>query len=269
MFYPCSLDLGDPAERKQGLIVLTPAESKRLLAKAVVTLPEVQRAYVKGRLAITAGTTNCLVVEELTGEKIEPHRFCVGMNAAGMLTMSLEESRIWGRFFLNGELVDTPYPEFIKSLGQGDVIIKGGTAVDPMGNVGVLMSNPTGGAVGAMFGPASAQGIPIVAPVGLEKLIESVPDAAAGWGQLTLDYAMGIRVGLASLTSPLVLTEVQALAVLAGVRARLVSSGGIGGSEGAIVLLLDGRGESLEMAIRIVEGIKGEPRIEVPAHQLS
>lgn len=269
MFYPCSLDLGETAQLRQGLVALTPAESKRLLAKAVVSLPEVQWAYSNGRLAITAGTTNCLVLEELTGEKIEPHRFCVGMSAAGMLTMSLEEGRIWGRFFLKGELVDTPYPDFIKSLGKGDVIIKGGTAVDPMGNVGVLMSNPNGGAVGAMFGPASAQGIPVIAAVGLEKQVESVPDAAAGWGQLTLDYAMGIRVGLASLTSPLVLTEVQALAILAGVRARLVSSGGIGGSEGAVILLLEGYKGNLDKAVHMVEGVKGEPRIEVPVHQLS
>ncbi|OFW59212.1 MAG: hypothetical protein A2133_00290 [Actinobacteria bacterium RBG_16_64_13] len=251
------------------MIVLTPAESKRLLAKAVVSLPQVQWAFANGRLAVTAGTTNSFVLEELTGEKIEPDRFCVGMSAAGMLTMSLEEGRIMGRFFQNSEKVDTPYPDFLKSLGKGDVIVKGATAVDPMGNAGVLMSNPTGGAVGAMFGPASAQGISVITPIGLEKLVPSVPDAAAGWGQLSLDYAMGIKVGMASLSSVLVVTEVEALAVLAGVRARLVSSGGIGGSEGAVILLLEGSEGNLDKATGVVEGVKGEPRIEVPAHQLS
>jgi hypothetical protein len=269
MFYPCGVDIDNVAEVKQALVVLTPAESKRLLAKAVVSLPEVRRAYANGRLAITAGTTNSFVLEELTGEKIEPHRFSVGMSAAGTLTMSLEEGRVWGRFFHDGELVDTPYPEFIKSLGKGDVIIKGGTAVDPAGNVGVLMSNPTGGAVGAMFGPASAQGIPVITAIGLEKLVQSVPEAAAGWGQLTLDYAMGIKVGLASLSSPLVVTEVQALAILANVRARLVSAGGIGGSEGAVILLLEGDNESIDKALGVVGGVKGEPSIAVPRHQLS
>lgn len=269
MFYPSKIDLSDTAKVKQGLIVLTPAESRRLLAKAVVSLPEVQWAFAHGRLAVTAGTTNCFVVEELTGEKIEPHRFCVGMSAAGMLTMSLEEGRIWGRFYLKGKHVDTPYPKFLKSLSKGDVIVKGATAVDPMGNVGVLMSNETGGGVGAMFGPASARGIPIITPVGLEKQIASVPDAAVGWGQLTLDYAMGIRVGPASLTGWLAVTEVQALAILTGVRARHVSSGGIGGSEGAVILLLEGYKESLDKALEIVESIKGEPKIEVPRHQLS
>jgi hypothetical protein len=269
MFYPCGVEADSGAEVEQALVALTPAESKRLLAKAVVALPEVRQAYAHGRLAITAGTTNSFVVEELTGERIEPQRFSVGMSAAGMLTMSLEETRVWGRFYHEGESVDTPYPEFIKSLGKGDVIIKGGTAVDPGGNVGVLMSNPTGGAVGAMFGPASAQGIPVISAIGLEKLVPSVPDAAAGWGQLTLDYAMGVKVGLASLSSPLAVTEVQAFAILAAVRARLVSSGGIGGSEGAVILLLEGSGANIKKAIDLVEGIKGEPSITVPRHQLS
>lgn len=269
MFYPCRLGPCDPSTNRQALIVLTPAESRRLLAKAVANLPEVRWAYANGRLAVTAGGGCAFVLEELTGEKIEPHRFSVGMSAAGMLTMTLEEGRIMGRFLDKGQPVDTPYPDFLKSLGKGDVIIKGATAVDPMGNAGVLMSNPTGGAVGAMFGPASAQGISIIAPVGLEKLVPSVPDAAAGWGRLTLDYVTGIPVGMASLTNILVVTEVEALAVLAGVRARLVSAGGVAGSEGAVVLLLEGAKQDLDKAVETVEGVKGEPKVEVPVHQLS
>jgi hypothetical protein len=180
MFYPCSIDLKNLSKVKQGIVVLTPAESKRLLAKAVAGLPEVQWAYANGKLAVTSGTTDSFVVEELTGEKIEPYRFCVGMSAVGMLTMSAQEDRVLGRFYDKGQRVDTPYPELIKSLGKGDVIIKGANAVDPSGNAGVLLSNDAGGLVGAMFGVASARGIPVISPVGLEKQIVSVPDAAAG-----------------------------------------------------------------------------------------
>ncbi|OFV85181.1 MAG: hypothetical protein A2W26_09880 [Acidobacteria bacterium RBG_16_64_8] len=251
------------------MVVLTPAESKRLLAKAVAGLPEVRWAYANGRLAVTSGTTDSLVVEELTGEKIEPYRFCVGMSAAGMLTMSAEEDRVLGRFYENGQRVDTPYPEFIKSLVKGDVIIKGANAVDPWGNAGVLLCNETGGLVGAMFGVASARGIQVISPVGLEKQVVSVPEAAAGWGQLTLDYAMGVRVGMSSLSGLLVVTEIQALALLAGVRARLLACGGIGGNEGAVVLLLEGDDDGLDRAIRLVEGLKGEPKMDVPRHHLS
>jgi hypothetical protein len=266
MFYPCPAVRPTEGEHKQAIVVLTPAESKRLLAYAVAALPEVQRAYRTGRLAVTAGTTNAFVVRELTGEEIPPYRFCVGMNADSLLTMSHEEDRIYGRFYEHGKEVDTPYPEFMKSLSRGDVVIKGGNAIDPAGNVGVLLSNDTGGGVGATFGVASARGITIITPIGLEKQIASVPDAAIGWGQLTLDYSMGVRVGMASLTNVQAVTEREALALLAGVSARHVASGGIGGNEGAVVVLIEGDPAQVDKALELIHGIKGAPKLDVPRH---
>lgn len=269
MFYPCRVELGDRAPVKQGIVVLTPAESRRLLAKAVASLPEVRDAYSNGRLAILSGGTTSFVLQEVTGERLEPPRFSMGMSADGLLTMSVEDGRINGRCFVEGKMADLPYPDFVKTMGRGDVIVKGANAVDASGTVGILLSNENGGAIGAVFGPASARGIPIIVPVGLEKQVPSVADAAQGWGQATLDYSMGVRVGYCVVTTALVVTEVQALAVLAGVRARAVGCGGIAGSEGAVILLLEGTEENLARAVGLVESVKGEPRIEVPRHQLS
>jgi hypothetical protein len=269
MFYPSSVDLTDQSKVKQGLVVLTPAESRRLLAKAIVSLPEVRWAYEHGKLAVPAGSSGAFVVEELTGEKIPPYRFCVGMSAAGMLTQTLIEDRIYGRFYDKGEQPDIPYQDFLKSLGKGDVIIKGANAIDSAGNVGVLLSSDIGGLIGAMFGIASSRGIKVIAPVGLEKQVASVPEAAAGWGQLTLEYSMGLFVGMSCLSNVHVLTEIQALGVMAGVRVRHLGSGGIGGSEGAVTLLIEGYAENFEKALEIVRVVKGEPKLEVPRHHFS
>ena len=95
----------------------------------------------------------------------------------------------------------------------------------------------------------NAGGIPLIMPIGLEKLIPSVPEAASGWGQLTLSYAMGLPCWLTPVSTGLVITEIQALGLLAGVRARQVAAGGVGGSEGAVILLLEGREEHLNEAI--------------------
>ena len=72
MFYPVNLELGDKTRIQQGVLVLNPAESKRLIARAVVGLAEVQHAYRDARLAITNGSSNSYVLEELTGEKVPP-----------------------------------------------------------------------------------------------------------------------------------------------------------------------------------------------------
>ena len=49
-------------------------------------------------------------------EKIEPYRFCVGMNAVGMLTMSAEQDRVLGRFYDHGKITEGPYQELLKSF---------------------------------------------------------------------------------------------------------------------------------------------------------
>ena len=64
----------------RALISLTPAESKRLIAKGVAVLPEVRQALEQGIVIIGRGTTNAFVVEEMTGNKIEPkYLYTVGL----------------------------------------------------------------------------------------------------------------------------------------------------------------------------------------------
>jgi hypothetical protein len=80
---------------------------------------------------------------------------------------------------------------------------------------------------------------------------------------------MGEKVWLVPVVSGLVITEIQALAMLAGVEARMIASGGIGGSEGAVVLLIEGTERNVDKAYEIVESVKGEAPIGVPRHQFS
>ncbi len=269
MFYPFECDLSDSTRIQQAVIVLNPAESKRLLAKTVASLPEVKHAYASGRLSVSTCSTSALVLEELTGEKLAPHSYCIGMVADGMLTTSQKEDREAARFFVKGERVQMDPLPFYDTFEKGDVVIKGASAVDPQGNVGVLASNPQAGTIGALLSFVAVRGLPIIFPIGLEKLVPSVPDAANGWGQLTLSRSMGEKVWLYPVTCGSVLTEIQALGVLAGVKARHVASGGIGGSEGAVVLLLEGYEENIERAWQVVSSVKGEPPIAVPRHSYS
>ena len=53
----------------RALFVFTPAESKRLVGKAVANLEEVKRAKTHGKILIGHGSTNIYVAEESWGEK--------------------------------------------------------------------------------------------------------------------------------------------------------------------------------------------------------
>ena len=269
MFYPFQLDLSDSSRVKQAAVVLNPSESKRLLAKAVAGLPEIKNAYANGRLSISTCSTSAFLLEELTGEKLSPYCYCIGMVAEGMLTASHKDDREVARFYIKGERVEQDAWTFLDTFEKGDAVVKGANAVDPQGYAGVLSSNNQSGTVGALVSLLAVRGLPIIMPVGLEKLVASVPEAAAGWGQLTLTRCMGDPVWLYPVTCSLVVTEIQALGIMAGVRARHVASGGLGGSEGAVVLLLEGYEENIEKAWDIVAGVKGEPPIAVPRHKFS
>jgi len=52
----------------RALLVFTPAESKRFIAKAVARLPEVTHALKNSEIVIGYGSTNVRVAEEIMGE---------------------------------------------------------------------------------------------------------------------------------------------------------------------------------------------------------
>jgi hypothetical protein len=56
-----------------------------------------------------------------------------------------------------------------------------------------------------------------------------------------------------------VITEIEALNILAQVEAIHVASGGIGESAGSVVVVVHGEEANVKKAISIVESIKGEP----------
>ena len=61
------------------------------------------------------------------------------------------------------------------------------------------------------------------------------------------------------------MTEIQALTVLTGVTATHVASGGVGGSEGCVILALEGSEDVVTRAYQLVESIKGEAPVPAPA----
>lgn len=245
----------------KAVFVLTPAESRRLIAKSVVQMDEVQTALEKAYVVVAGGTTNGYVAQELTGLDIQPQCYTAGTSVQGVLCVTApadRDTRIPVVLY-QGQRVTKTIPEVFKDFHLESVIIKGANAVDPEGNVGVITSGFDGGTVGATIGTITSTGMKCIYPVGLEKLVSSVREAAAWTGSKTFDYSMGADFGMYCLSNGIVVTEIQALQILAGVEAKHLASGGIGGSEGAVVIAVRGPETQVRQAIALVESIKGEP----------
>ncbi len=245
---------------KRSLITLTVSEGKRLIAKGVAKLPSVQQALKEGTIIIAGGTTNGYIAEELTGARIDKERYTAGVICQGRICVTPPEERIKPLVLKKGQVIDSDWQTALHDFTHKDVFIKGGNALDPAGNVGVLMANREGGTIGKALPVVAARGSQLILPVGLEKLIPSVPLAAASLGIDALDEGMGLKAGLMIVSYGQVITEIEALLLLGGPEKVIpVAAGGIGGSEGSLTLLLQGKKEAVDLAYSIAASVKGEP----------
>lgn len=242
-------------------ISLTPTESKRLIAKAVKEEQTVKDALKNGIVAIALGSTNAFVVEEILGKKIEKERFIAGIvDEKGSCVVPAKE-RIKEVVLEKGEVQDLVLEDVIDRMGPKDVVIKGGNALDFDGIVGVMLASETGGTIGRVLGTLKAMGIPLVIPIGLEKLVPyPINDVSTKTGIYSMDLSTGIPVGIMPVSGE-VITEIEAFEILTGVEAYPMGSGGIGGAEGSYTFLLEGPKENVEKAFELVIDIKGEASV--------
>ena len=258
---------GTRDDRVHGIVVLVPSESKRLIARGVLALPEVQYVLKEGLFVISRGTTTAYIAEELLGVKLPKANCTAGIVTDCRLSVTIPQEGLGPWVFRRGVKTEDAAEEALKQFTSTDVSVKGANAIDPQGNVGVLAGNDFGGTIGSIWPVLASRGSHLIVPAGLEKMIASVVDASWACGNKLFKYVMGTRVALMAVVSAKVVTEIQALEVLTGVHAVHVASGGVGGSEGAIVIALEGSDATVKRAFELVQSVKGEPPIGMPRLQ--
>jgi hypothetical protein len=245
----------------------TPAESKRLIGRAVARLPEVQAAFKNDLIVVAHGSTNVYVAEELMGrfpDGRERGSFLSGHMFNGVMcqTAPMEKGPM---IVLDKGKVIPPAPMMDKVLaagGPGSIFIKGANAVDSEGNAGVFCAHPGCGTIGFAYGYISGRGVKLIVPVGLEKAVASVKAACNQLGHDNLYYALGQKIGMMPMFNAKVVTEVTALKVLFDLDAVHVGGGGVTGSEGSVVLVATGTKAQIDAAVPHLEAIKGEPPLK-------
>jgi len=260
-------------EAKKILVSLTPSESKRLIAKGVRHLDEVQRALKRGTVVIGLGTTNAYVVEEILDElsgtegravtQIDKQRYAAGVITDKGTCVVTKEERAKEVVIKNGKIEDTSIEKAIEALSAEDVFIKGANALDAAGNAGILMANPSGGTIGSALGTVMARGVNFIIPVGIEKTIPyPVTEAAKRVGTERFFKSVGMPVGLMPVHGKII-TEIEALKILGAVDAFPIGAGGVDGGEGSVVICAEGTAKKMEALMRVISQIKGEARVKV------
>ena len=248
------------------VFTLTSAESRRLIAKAVVAMPEFKKAWESAYLLLAGGTTNAFIAQELLGrDGIEPGRCTVGISTDGLLCVTNPDSRkSFPNVFYKGEKSDKTLVEALADFHAETVVIKGANAVDMNGYVGIITSGFDGGTVPRIIGPVTSKGLKFITPVGLEKLVPSVQASAKALGGAThIDISMGADPGMYCIGTSTIVTEIEAIRMLFNADATLVCCGGVGGNEGAVTLAVDGDEKDIKALVEFLETeIKGEPPVK-------
>lgn len=246
-------------------VTLTPAEGKRLIAKAIAGMDVVQQAHEDGIIVIATSTTTAYVLEELLGKEIEDK----GMFTAGVVTAKgcgiTDSERRYKHHVIQGDKISSMNTQELKSIlakmGSNDVFIKGANAIDPSGAAGILLGGAGGGTIGAVWGHLTSQGVNTIIAAGLEKLVPIfLSDVVPRYGRDKVDLSLGWKCGM-MIVQGSVITEIEAFHTMFDVEATPVAGGGIHGGEGCKIFLLEGKEEEVKACFNLVKEIKGEPQL--------
>ena len=238
---------------------VTSSMGKRLIGRAIAEHPSVQIALQKGTLVIIAGTTNGYVAEEVLKSLGQADGFSRDGFRRGIVTppgVKAPKIEFPGDVVVSGGQWQKgkTIVEVVDDLKAGDVILKGANAVDPNGHAAVLIADRKGGTVLTALAAVIGRRVQLILPVGLEKrVLEDVNVLAQ---KVNARGSQGTRL------FPVpgeVFTELNAIRLLTGSEASLVSSGGVHGAEGALWLGVGGSTKRIRAAAELIESLVGEP----------
>lgn len=267
MFYPIDPPQPTPGkEQTAALVVLNPAQSQRLVAKGAVACPTVQNAYKNGMIIIARGITNAFVTEEIFNITIENKaNQTVGFIGQGTTNVTSTPPPASQHVIEKGKVVeDADTNEEILKFKKGDVVIKGANAIDPSGLTGTYACSVKCGTMGMAWPICTPRGAEFIIPISLEKMVPCVMTAARHTGIYHFKYATGMPAKIVPLIEAKAITEIEAFAILCGVKAYHVGSGGIAGSQGAVHLSLEGDEDKIEQAMELVKSLRNEPPVKMP-----
>lgn len=255
------INVSQNPELVQAQVILTVSESKRLIAKAVAQMPKVQNALKEGLVIIAKGTTNTYVAEEILGRKIEHGTFVSGrvFPAKGSKEFKSDITPSSEFILKNGRIAKgISYADAVKELKPADVVIKGANALDYRNRTaGVMIGASDGGTTGKFMPYLVGRKAHLVIPVGLEKLVAG--DVLKIANKMREPVESLNRIPSMFLLTGDIVTEIEALRILANVSVFQAGSGGIGGAEGAVRLVIRSTKEEVKKALQIIEDIQGEP----------
>ncbi|WZL72552.1 AroM family protein [Clostridiaceae bacterium 35-E11] len=236
-------------------VTLLVEESKELIARAVVHHREVKKSLESGRVVLKGGTTVSKISEKITGK---PLRICGRITERGTVsslyqkddphTLLIEKNHI--------KNIDAILSQEFSKLTQDDMVIISANAIDSFGNAAIMAGSPGGGSIGNNMSFLYTEGVKVIIPVGLEKLIPgNINDIIKNTSRKGKDLSYGMSVGLFPVFGEII-TEIEAIKQLSKVTCQVIGAGGLDKANGSVTLEIWGQEQEVHNILEIIKDIK-------------
>ena len=244
----------------QAWVTLTVSESKRVIAKGLKKYAPVAERLNRGQVIVTKGTTNTYFVEELINDTLASGEYVLGHILPEEVDIELDRSNTRQELvIINGEIQDITYSRALDGMNEGDIVIKGANIINyKEGQAGVLIGSPTGGTTGVIMPKIKERGLRLIIPVGLEKESSQDINQVDRYSKIPHETVGRNMPEIWSIKGEL-FTELEAIRQFADVDPVHISSGGIGGAEGAVTICIRGKQDEVAKALEIIRSVHGEP----------
>lgn len=247
--------------------ILTPAAGKRLIAKAMLKHPAIVAARKKNTIVIIAGTTNGYIAEEMLAKIDKKAAFPRARFFRGIVLPpggpKTKGGRIADQSSFPGDVViqngvwqkGKTIFDVVDNLKEGDIILKGANALDVENKkAAILIADSKSGTIGAALRVVVGRRVRLIIPVGLEKRVSGNLDEVVAL--MNEPGGEGPRL----MPAPgEVFTEINAIELLTGAKAKLASAGGVCGAEGSVWLAITGKSSQEKAAENLIKSIAQEP----------
>lgn len=242
---------------KVAQFTLTADEAKRLIAYGVCNSELFKDVLINHRILFKGSTTVSALVQRALNV---PLRICGRITENGMKANKHQSQGahwlLWDKESV--ENVDENVEDIIKSFNSKDLFITGANAIDAFGNAALLIGSPGGGGYGKVLGATYTEGFTTLILTTSDKLIPGNIKALYGSvHRKGCDYAYGMACGLAPIEGEII-TELEAVKLIADVEAVIFARGGVGEAAGASAIQISGMVDEVEKVLSAVDEIRKE-----------
>ncbi len=235
----------------KAIISLDTISSKKLIAKA--TKKYIEKDINKRLIIIAKGSTNSFLVEEILGKDIDKTKYIAGFIDEHGPCVTCAKYRMKDIIIDRGKIIEDDLTKYITKLSKGDILIKGGNAIDKNGYVGVLLASKEGGTL-KYYPMLKAKGVRIIIPISIDKYIPHDLNMISNMiGIDEVDFSETIKLGIIPISGEII-NEINSFEILYGIKAYTIASGGL--NDRNKLFLLVGEEKNVKNALKDLYELK-------------